>query len=266
MYRGIVSHRRLQPFGHKFAYRVFSVLVDTAQLGELGTQLKRLSYNRANILSIHDRDHGPKQPQGASQPLYDWICASLREAGLYPNAPRIFTLCYPRLWGYVFNPLTVHYVYETNGADRGRLTALLYEVHNTFGDRHSYLIPVAPDQAVDGPVTQRAEKNLYVSPFLPMEGRYRFRMTQPLEQVTMLIRQFGATGEQMCAVFSANWEPLSDRTLMAAVARHPLMTLKVMGGIHWEALRLWRKGARYHRRPTAPEKDVTLIRNGETAL
>ncbi|WP_040706621.1 DUF1365 domain-containing protein [Oceanibaculum indicum] len=253
LYRGRVTHSRLSPFRHKFHYRVFSLLVDLDELPALDAGLRLFSYNRANLLSFHDRDHGPRD----GSPLRPWVERHLAAAGIDNDGGRISLLCFPRLMGFVFNPLSIYYCRDR----QDRLTAILYEVKNTFGQQHGYLLPVPADRQPGAPILQRQEKGFYVSPFMPMECRYRFRLNEPDESLSILIRQDEAGPDGvplLAATHMAERAALTDAGLLSAFAQHPLMTLKVIGGIHWEALRLWRKGARFHARPTPPARDVSI--------
>jgi len=254
IYRGAVLHRRLRPRRHRLDYRVFSLLLDLDDLPSLDGRLRWFGYNRGAPLSFHDRDHGP----GEGTPLRPWVDAELARAGLDLGGGPIRVLCYPRLWGYVFNPLTVYFCHHPDG----RLGAMLYEVNNTFGDRHCYLIPVDATQAGAQVIRQACDKRLYVSPFMEMETRYHFRVQPPGETIAVAIRQTDADGPILFASFTGNRAPLSDRALAGAVARHPLMTLKVMAGIHWEALKLFAKGMRLLPRGPAPRDLVTVVRPG----
>ncbi|MEQ8250241.1 MAG: DUF1365 domain-containing protein [Oceanibaculum nanhaiense] len=253
LYRGRVTHSRLTPFRHKFHYRVFSLLVDLDELPVLDAGLRLFSYNRANLLSFHDRDHGPRDGSA----LRPWVEHHLAAAGIDIDGGRISLLCFPRLMGFAFNPLSIYYCRDR----QDRLAAILYEVKNTFGQQHGYLLPVPADRQPGAPILQRHDKGFYVSPFLPMECRYRFRLNEPDESLSILIRQDEAGPEGkplLAATHNAQRAALTDAALLSAFARHPLMTLKVVAGIHWEALRLWRKGARFHSRPTPPLEEVSI--------
>lgn len=248
LYRGTVLHRRLHPVRHRLSYRVFSLLLDLDELPDLGRRLRLFAHNRAAPVSFHDRDHGP----GDGRPLKPWVEEQLAAAGIDAGGP-VRVLAFPRLWGFVFNPLTVYFCHRPDGT----LAALLYEVNNTFGQRHSYLIPAAAGE--DGVVRQSCGKGFYVSPFMDMDTRYHFRIRPPAERLSIGIHQTGAAGDLLHASLTAERVPLTDRALVAAVLRHPLMTLKVVAGIHWEALRLWRKGLRLRPRPPAPPAPVTIV-------
>lgn len=250
VYFGRVVHKRLRPFTHRFDYRVFSLLIDIDAAGVLSRRLRLFSHNRFNVFSFHDKDHGPRD----GRPLRSYVDATLAEAGIALDGGTIQLLCFPRVLGYVFNPLSIYYCRDADGA----LRAILYEVTNTFGDRHSYLLPVDSAHAPDQPVSQACDKVLYVSPFIDMESFYRFRVTEPGERLSVLIRQSVPEGAQLLATLTGRRAPLTDRKLARAFFTHPLMTLKVMGAIHWQALWLWIKGATFHRRPMPPTHPVSL--------
>ena len=153
LYRGVVMHHRRRPVDHRFAYRVFSLYLDLDELPLLGEHLRLLSVERPNLLSFHNRDHGARD----GSPLRPWVAAQLAGAGIRLARPRIMLLCFPRLLGYVFNPLSVYFCHEDE-----RLAAIVYEVKNTFGGQHAYVVPVRPE--VPGPVAHEVQKAFYVSP------------------------------------------------------------------------------------------------------
>lgn len=234
LYAGSVFHRRLRPREHRLRYRVFSLLIDLDEISALSKRLRLLRFDRAGLFSFHAKDHG----DGGKTPLRQWVEARLAGAGLDIAGGRIAVLAYPRMLGYVFNPLSVFFCYDRDD----RLAAILYEVANTYSERHTYVIPV---DGVQGGVRQSADKVFYVSPFLPTEGRYSFAIRPPEEAVGLSIRLRDAEGLLLTASFSGERLELSDRTLAWTFFRYPLMTLKVIAGIHWEAFKLWRKGIRF---------------------
>ena len=250
LYLGRVMHRRLRPFSHRFSYPVFSLFLDLDELEVLGRRSRVFSYNRFNLFSFHDRDHGARDGSA----LRPWIEGHLRAAGLDLRGGPIRLLCFPRILGYVFNPLSIWYCYSA----QGRLGAVLYEVRNTFGEKHGYLIPLGPDHKTGQPIIQSCEKGFYVSPFMEMTAAYRFRLMEPDEGLSILIRQWTPAGETLLATQTGRRADFSDRSLLGAFFRYPLMTLKVMTAIHWQALKIWRKGAAYHKRPPAPSAEVAV--------
>jgi DUF1365 family protein len=248
-----VMHERFLPFRHRFNYRVFSLLLDIDRLPEIAAGSRLLRYNRFGLFGFHDRDHGPRD----GTPLRPWVEAALAREGLQDGAARIRIFCFPRLFGYVFNPLSVFFCYDA----QDRLRAVLYEVKNTFGDQHGYLVEVPADDAAtrrkSGPaIEQSAVKRFHVSPFLPLAGQYRFRLVPPGAKIGISITQVSPGGDvQLLATQTGRREDLSDHSLLKAFIRHPLMTVKVIAGIHWEALQLWRKGAAFFRW-TEPPRDA----------
>lgn len=251
LYFGDVMHARLQPVRHRFAYRVVSLYADLDELPALHRRLRLLSHNAGNVFSFQDRDHGPRD----GQPLRPWIEARLTDAGIDLAGGAVRLLCFPRLWGYVFNPLTLWFCHHADGS----LRAILYEVSNTFGQHHSYLIPLSDDDRRSGAIRQGCGKGFYVSPFLPMESDYHFRLRVPGERLAVAIRQTTAAGDTLIATQTGRRRALTDANLLRALGTHPLMTAKVMAGIHWQALRLWRKGVPFHRRPAPPGEPVSTV-------
>lgn len=242
LYRGVVVHQRIRPKVHRLRYRVFSLLLDLDDLPVVG-RLRLFGHNSAGLLSFHDADHG----DGSSRPLREWVDAQLADASIDIHGGRIALLCYPRMLGYVFNPLSVFFAYRADDS----LAAILYEVTNTYGERHTYIIPTG---ATSGTIRQAAGKAFYVSPFLPDVGSYSFTIAPPDKRVAITVGLDDAEGRLLTASFLGRREELSDRALLSVFLSYPLMTLKVMGGIHWEALKMWVKGFvfRPHHPATTP--------------
>lgn len=247
LYPGRVNHTRLRPRRHALAYRIFMLRLDIDDLDAETGGLRLLSHNRFNLLSVHDADHG----DGSATPLHQQVRAHLSAAGLAHAGARIEALLMPRILGRTFNPLTVYFCHDA-AAD---LAAILYEVHNTFGERHGYMIA-----AGSGPdaVRQRAPKRFHVSPFMDMDLDYRFEVTPPGEAVAIRIAVSDAAGAMLTASFAGRGEPMTDLSLLRAWIAHPWQTVGVLAAIHWEALKIFAKGLGYRRRPPAPAAAVTV--------
>lgn len=238
IYEGVVTHRRLRPRPHRFRYRVFAMLLELDELAGLDRRLKLFACNRWGIFSFQDRDHGD------GRDLRLWLDGLLAEKGIAAGGGRR-VLCYPRILGYVFNPLSVWYCDD----EQGRLKAVIYEVHNTYEERHAYVLPV--EDNADS-IRQGCSKAFYVSPFLSRDCRYDFRIHPPDEHVAILIHEEEAGLPILDAGFAGKRRVLNDRTLLRMLLSYPLMTLKVIAAIHFEAVRLMLKGVRRHpHRPKA---------------
>ncbi|TPW26411.1 DUF1365 domain-containing protein [Pararhizobium mangrovi] len=244
LYSGKVMHARLKPVAHRFTYAVFSMVVDIDRLAEAGKSCRLLSVDRANVLSFHAADH----VDGGHATLRAYVESLLNQAGLAGKARRVLLACYPRVLGYVFNPLSIYYAYDAED----RPIALIYAVRNTFGERHTYVCPIAEGEQTAAGIRQRCDKGFHVSPFVPMAMRYHFRIGEPAEALRWRILETDAQGPLLSATYSARRLPLNDRTVLGLLAHMPAMTWKVIAGIHIEAFRLWAKGARYIPRPDPP--------------
>jgi hypothetical protein len=250
LYRGRVVHTRAFPRRHRLSYGVWYLLLDLDELPELDRKVPGFAVDRPGPVSFRSVDHGPRD----GGPLRPWIEGHLASAGIDLEGGPIRLLCFPRVLGYVFNPLSVWFCHHRDGT----LRAILYEVSNTFGERHSYLVPTEPARP-GGTVRRAFDKELFVSPFIDMAARYDFRTRVPDGRLSVVVRADVAEGRVLTAALRAVREPLSGATLARAFFRTPLLTLKVIGGIHWEALKLWRKGAPYRRRGAPPAHEVTVL-------
>lgn len=241
IYRGDVVHDRRRPKRHRLRYTVFYLLLDLDELPLLDQRYRLFGYNRRAALSFHDSDHGPANGSA----LRPWIDDRLRDAGIATNGGPVRLLCFPRVFGYVFNPLSVYFCYRQDGT----LSAILYEVCNTHGERHTYVIP-APYQP-RAVIRQRCEKSLYVSPFIGMDAVYHFRVVPPGDGVRIVIREEDGDGLILAASFNGHRVELDDKALARNLADFPFMTLRVIAAIHWEALRMLLKGFSVFRHKTA---------------
>jgi hypothetical protein len=253
LYFGDVMHARLKPVGHRFSYRVMSLLVDLDRLDEADRKSSLFGVNRAALYSFHEADHGERD--GSSLRAYAQARAS--DHGISLADGRVWLLCYPRLLGYSFNPLSIYFCH---GAD-GTLALIIYEVRNTFGEMQSYMLPVRPGEISAAGVRQEQDKLFYVSPFVGMGTRYRFRISPPGEEVRLRILEVDAEGPLLAATFSGSRQALTTRALLHAFVTLPLVTLKIIGAIHWEALRLWLKGVKL-----VPKPDSASAKTDNTSL
>lgn len=256
IYSGSIMHRRLRPRRHRFRYRTWWLLVDVADLPRLCQGARLLSHNRFNIFSIYDRDYGCGE-----KPLAEGVGDCLARAGIDATGKRIFLLTTPRILGYAFNPLSLYFCVD----DGGTITAIVYEVHNTYAERHSYVMPA--ETSDEGIIRHATDKAFYVSPFLPMRMRYAFRLRQPGERIDLAISATISGATVLHASLEGQRQPLTDVRLARIFVTQPLATLKVIAAIHWEALRLWLKGLPIVTRPaSAPTPPAAAQGQGQTNL
>ena len=240
LYVGEVVHRRLAPLRHELRYKVYNLFVDVDALPNLGLRL--LSYNRFNLFGVRDRDFG----DGTN--IKDYIWALVKRAPRGDNIKRIFMFCYPNLLGRVFNPLTTYYCFDENE----NLGLMVYEVSNTFGERHSYVVPV------DDTNQQSTPKQFYVSPFNKVEGHYDFTIATPGDELKLGIRLTDSNGPCLNAWFTGQKQELTDGALLRSFFSLPLLPFKIIGGIHWEALKLLLKGMKLQTRPSPIMPPTTI--------
>lgn len=250
LYVGEVMHRRLRPVGHRFVYRVFSLLVDLDELPTLHRRLRLFAHNRFAPFALHDRDHGPSDGTA----LRPWVEAACARAGIDLGGGRIFLHCFPRVLGFGFDPLSIYFCHGPEGA----LRAILYEVKNTFGEQHGYLVPIATPPAPGEALRHARDKLFYVSPFIGMQARYAFKLHVPEARLSVAIHESGPEGAILVATHRGARRRLDDAQLLRAFLAFPFLTLKVFGGIHWEALKLWRKGVQLQAKPQPPSAGVSL--------
>ena len=245
LYAGDVMHQRMKPVGHRFRYKVYSMLIDLDRLAEADRLSPLFSVNGRNVMSFHEADHLRGSPH---KTLRAHIDALLEQAGLDEPAARIELACYPRIFGRVFNPLSVYYAYDRDGEP----LALVYEVRNTFGENHTYVCRVEEGDMTPAGIRQSRSKLFYVSPFVEMEARYNFRMNLPGENLKWRILETDPSGPVLAATYNGNRRALTTAAVSSLLLQIPLLTWKIVGGIHYEALKLWLKGMRYVPRPAPP--------------
>lgn len=246
LYVGRVRHLRTRPRAHKLSYRVFWMLLDLDEIDSLVAKLRVFSRNRFNLYAFRDADYGDRSG-GALRPQVEAI---LKDAGIEPDGGPIRLLTMPRILGYAFNPISTWFCHRRDG----QLMAILYEVHNTFGEVHTY---VAPADGAANPVAQEAVKSFHVSPFMGLDMRYRFHVVPPADRMSVSIDGSDDQGKLISATMSGTRRQLSDSTLLGLLATHPLLTLKVTLAIHWHAVRLLLKRIPFFPHPAPPADSVT---------
>ena len=247
LFLGHVMHRRLRPAVNAFVYPVFYMQLPLANLAAANGPI--FAVDRKNLLRFHQKDHGPRDGSA----LLPWIQALLRERGL-PDDGEIMLQCFPRVLGYVFNPVSLWFCRNATG----ELIAVLAEVSNTFGGRYSYLLH-NPDGAplVDGQLLA-ASKDFHVSPFCELAGGYRFRFHLQRKNPVVRIDYDDAEGELLLTSISGKPQLWSTAGLLGAFLRMPFLTLGVMWRIHWQALKLWLKGVPFYgKTPPQPLQEST---------
>ena len=246
IYKGFVTHRRFKPLRHYFSYKTFSILFDLKEIEDLHKKIGIFSFNKFNIFSFYNKDHGSRDGNN----LTEWVKKNLKNYNLDFNVSKIKLLCFPRVLGYVFNPLSVFYCYGGN-----ILKAILYEVKNTFNEQHTYIFPVNNSSKI---ITQQCNKKFYVSPFIKMDTFYNFRLTEPEESIRILIKQTDKEGKVLVACQIGNRQTMSFKNLLVNFFTHPMMTFKIMISIHYEALRIWKKGAIFQKRKIKTKNNISL--------
>lgn len=250
-YCGHVVHARTRPRKHRLRYSVFYLLLDLEELAALDSRLRLFAYNRRGLFSFHDRDHGPRD----GSDLRFWVDTQLAEAGLAIPGGRVKLLCLPRILGYVFNPLSVYFCFDRDE----NLRAVLYQVSNTFSESHTYVLPVGEEVAADRIVRHAFDKTFYVSPFIPMSCRYHITLRNPDEHASIAIRETDGEGDLLAATFHGQRHNLNDTFLSSTLLKFPLLTFKVIAGIHWDAAKLWLKRTPVFRHPPRPSHTVSVI-------
>ena len=235
IYNGEVTHTRFKPVKHFLKYKTFSLLLDLDEINHLDKTIEIFSHNKFNIFSFYDKDHGNRD----GSCLKKWVLTNIAKFNIKGKITKIKILCYPRIFGYVFNPLSIFYCYEKN-----RLKAIFYEVKNTFNEQHTYIFEIKDREKI----SQKCKKKFYVSPFMDMETYYNFKLIDPKEKLSVFIKQTDIEGTILVATQTGNKKEFSFKQLLINFFRYPFMTVKIISSIHFEALLLWKKGAIYRGR------------------
>ena len=247
IYSGFVTHRRFKPKRNFFSYKTFSLLIDLNEIESLERKIKFFSYNKFNILSFYNLDHGPRD----GSCLVTWTKKILAESKIDIGSGAIKRLCFPRFFGYVFNPLSIFYCYDENL----QLKAILYEVKNTFNEQHTYVFPASPSSNL---ILHRCDKKFYVSPFIEMKTFYNFRLLKPGKIMNVFIKQSDIDGTLLIACQVGKKLELNSKSLFAQFLKHPLMSFKVILAIHFEAFRLWAKGIKHVKKKIKIKNNLSL--------
>jgi len=235
IYNGTVSHTRFKPVKHHLKYKTFSLLIDLDEVEKLDKTIPIFSLNRFNIFSFYSKDHGERDGKS----LKNWVIENLKKFKIQHNINKIQLLCYPRIFGYVFNPLSIFYCYENN-----LLKAIFYEVKNTFNEQHTYIFKVDGKENIQ----QKCKKKFYVSPFMNMETYYNFKLSSPNNKLFVSIKQSDKEGDLLTAVQTGERKEFNFKQFVINFFKYPFMTVKIISAIHFEALLLWKKGAIYRPR------------------
>jgi len=245
VYLSQVMHRRFGTAAYRFSYPVFSLLLDVDELEQTAARSRLLRVDRPGLLSFYRKDHGPRDGTA----LRPWAEGLLAGHGIDLAGGPIRLLCFPRILGYGFNPLSIWFCHHPDGS----LRAVIAEVHNTFGEAHSYVIHES-GRPMSYPVRGSAHKAFHVSPLMGMDCDYRFRFDVPDSRLGVFIRQTSQGAPLLVASQTGRGRPLDDRALLRALARTPLMTFKVITAIHWQALKIWLRGAPFHTKPDSRQQ------------
>ena len=235
IYNGEVNHTRFKPVKHFLNYKTFSLFIDLDEIEQLDKSISIFSHNKFNIFSFYNKDHGDRD----GNCLKKWVISNLQKYKIEGNISKIKILCYPRIFGYVFNPLSIFYCYKNE-----KLKSIFYEVKNTFNEQHTYIFKIKDGEEIK----QKCKKKFYVSPFMDMETFYNFKLIDPNQRLSVMIKQTDAEGTVLTATQTGDKKEFNFKQLLINFFRYPLMTLKIISSIHFEALLLWKKGAIYRKR------------------
>ena len=247
IYNGTVIHKRFKPKKHFFKYSVFSLFIDLSELNQLDNSIKFFSFNKFNLISFFDKDHGDRD--GSS--LIEWVKKNLKENNISSENIKIKLLCYPRIFGYVFNPLSVFFIYNS----KNKLISILYEVKNTFGEQHTYIFKVEDDLNL---FQHNCSKKFHVSPFIEMNCNYFFRILKPGEKISVIIDQYHSNEKILYASQDGKRADFNSKELLKSYLKHPLMTFKIISAIHYEAFKLWTKGIKFISKKFKLKNNITF--------
>lgn len=256
LYVGHVAHHRLYPKRHALRHRVYWLLLDLEELLELNAHLNLFSHNGTNLISLHDQDHGDR----SGTPLLEQALGHLRAAGLDTAGASVRLLCMPRVAGYDFNPLSVYYCNNASGHP----VAMIYEVNNTYGGRHSYVIPISGQQAQLGKrIHQACDKQFYVSPFMDLDLTYRFKANPPGNDISLSVQASKTDRAIINTSLHGHRRDLTDFNILRLAVTHPVLPAQVTGAIYWHALKLWWRGFAVNQTTPSTANTVTIVHPNE---
>ncbi len=246
LWTGKTVHHRYAPFQRRFAYDIALIDLDIDRLAEAGAQSWLFAVDRPGLFSFRPEDHGPKAKGAALRP---WAEDMFRTAGVELAGGAVRLVTFPRHLFYKFAPLSLWYGYGPEGALRG----IIYEVNNTFGERHCYVAAAGPERS-----EHEAEKSFHVSPFMDVSGRYRFTLRAPDGKLRVTVENWNEGQRSHMANINAIEWPANTASLARLALMQPFSSLGVTVGIHWQALKIWIRGAAYRPKPEAPERAATI--------
>ena len=247
IYNGTVIHKRFKPKVHFFKYKVFSILIDISEINLLHKNLKIFSHNRFNIISFYDADHGPRDGTSVKK----WVIKNLKDNQIDTQDIKIKLLCYPRIFGFVFNPLSVFFIYNK----KSELISILYEVKNTFDEQHTYIFKSRENE---NPIKHTCKKKFHVSPFIEMNCTYFFKILKPGDKISVIIDQYDEEGKLLYASQDGSRIELNNKNLFLSYLKHPLMTFKIIAAIHFEAFKLWIKGIKFIKKKLKIKNNISF--------
>ena len=247
IYNGTVIHKRFKPKVHFFKYKVFSILIDISEINLLHKNLKIFSYNSFNIISFYDADHGPRDGTSVKK----WVIKNLKDNQIDTKDIKIKLLCYPRIFGFVFNPLSVFFIYNK----KSELISILYEVKNTFDEQHTYIFKSRENE---NPIKHTCKKKFHVSPFIEMNCTYFFKILKPGDKISVIIDQYDEEGKLLYASQDGSRIELNNKNLFLSYLKHPLMTFKIIAAIHFEAFKLWIKGIKFIKKKLKIKNNISF--------
>jgi len=249
IYNGEVTHTRFKPVRHFLKYKTFSLLIDLDEINQLDRSINIFSHNKFNIFSFYDKDHGERD----GSDLKEWVLKNISKFNIIGEVNKVKILCYPRIFGYVFNPLSVFFIYNKDN----KIISIFYEVKNTFGEQHTYIFKTHDTETIKNSCT----KKFHVSPFIEMECIYKFRVNKPSDKISVIIDQSDKEGKLLFASQDGIAKDLSNKNLFFSYIFHPLMTFKVIVAIHYEAFKLWLKGIKFIKKKLRIKNNISEEKN-----